>query len=83
MSLLYVESRQGQMLQGFRLAPSAFPNCLGDTHLKPLYLCLYVSPVRLAPHVSSARGRTGVRYSRIDRRHLLFLVQRLLKILSP
>src|ERR1700676_4464528 len=71
------------MLQGFRLAPTAFPYCLSDTHLKALHLCLYVSPVSLVPHVSGARGRTSVRYLRIDRRHLLFLVQRLLKILSP
>jgi hypothetical protein len=36
----FAAARAGQQtLQGVRLAPSAFPNCLGDTHLKPLHLC--------------------------------------------
>src|SRR5690606_25633849 len=65
------------------LAPSAFPNCLGDTHLKPFHLCFDAGPACLFPHLCSGRGRTSNRYLRIGRRHLLLLAQRLFKTLSP
>jgi hypothetical protein len=55
--------------------PSAFTSSFGDTHLKSLHGCFNMRPVGLVPHLRSARGRTSFRCFRIDRRHLLFLVQ--------
>lgn len=51
--------------------------------LEVLHGCFNVRPVRLVPHLRSARGRTSFRCFRIDRRHLLFLVQQLVNVLSP
>ena len=67
-----------QALQGFRLAPPAFPYCFGDTHLEPLHLCLDMGPVCLFPHLSIGRGRTNARCFHIARRHLPFFIQRLI-----
>src|SRR5690348_13712463 len=71
------------MLQGFHLVPFTGLSCLRDTGLEAMNIPFSLSPVDLVPCSCIVGGRTsrGIRRSSFGRfrRHLLYLLSRLLK----
>ena len=74
----FAAERVGQQpLQGFDLAPTAFPNCLRNTHLQPSCSVVRLGPVDAVPIDLTTGGRTSHNCDC----HLPVLLMRVLQIL--